>query len=65
MHALIEQPHSKNKLRAIKVILKALNVPFEENKSSYASEFEAIMKEGEKDIKAGRTVKITLDEIWK
>ena len=61
MQTLIVHPDSKNKLTAVKAILKALDVPFEECKSSYTSEFEAKMKEGEQDIKTGRTAKITLD----
>ncbi len=65
MQTLIVHPDSKDKLIAVKAVLKALDITFEENKSVYTPEFEAKIKEGEEDIKAGRTVKITLDEIWK
>ena len=33
--------------------------------SSYDPEFVAKIKQGDEDIKAGRTTKITLDDIWK
>ena len=65
MQTLIVHLDSKNKLTAVKAVLKALSVPFEEEKSAYTSEFKVKMKEGEEDIKAGRTVKVALDEIWK
>jgi len=45
--------------------LKALNVDFDEAKTIYNPEFVAKIAEGEEDIKAGRTVKVTLDDLWK
>lgn len=63
MSTLIIHPDSKSKLRAIKAVLKALNVSFEENNPFYAPEFKKKMKLGMEDIKAGRTVKVTPEDI--
>ncbi|WP_257666770.1 DUF2683 family protein [Parapedobacter tibetensis] len=65
MGYLIVHPDSSEKLTAIKAVLKALKVDFEESKTAYNADFVAKMQEGEEDIKAGRTVKMTLDELWK
>ncbi|PPK99765.1 DUF2683 family protein [Parapedobacter indicus] len=65
MGYLIVHPDTSEKLTAIKVVLKALKVDFEESKAAYNTDFVAKMQEGEEDIKAGRTVKMTLDELWK
>lgn len=65
MGYLIVRPDTSEKLTAIKAVLKALKVDFEESKTAYNTDFVAKMQEGEEDIKAGRTVKMTLDELWK
>ena len=65
MSYLIVHPDSKAKLTAIKAVLTALDVDFQENTGTYNPDFVAKMEEGEEDIKAGRTVKVTLDDIWK
>ena len=36
-----------------------------EQNSPYDPKFVAEIKQGDEDIKAGRTTKITLDDIWK
>jgi hypothetical protein len=65
MATLIGHTDSKEKLVTIKAVMKALKISFEEDKSTYKAEFMDKIREGEEDIKAGRTKKITLDEIWK
>ena len=65
MNYLIVHPDNHDKLTAVKAILKALKVDFDEAKTAYDPEFVTKMAEGEEDIKAGRTVKVTLDDIWK
>ena len=65
MNYLIVHPDSNDKLTAVKAVLKALNVDCDEAKPPYNAEFVAKMAEGEEDIKAGRTVKVTLDDLWK
>jgi len=65
MTYLIVHPDNQDKLTAVKAALKALNVDFDEAKTIYNPEFVAKIAEGEEDIKAGRTVKVTLDDLWK
>jgi uncharacterized membrane protein (DUF106 family) len=65
MNYLIVQTDNHDKLAAVKAVLKALQVDFDETKTNYNQEFIAKMAEGEEDIKAGRTVKVSLDDIWK
>jgi translation initiation factor 2B subunit (eIF-2B alpha/beta/delta family) len=65
MQTLIVHPDSKDKLTAVKAVLKALDIAFEEKKAAYSTEFEAKIREGEEDIKSGRTVKVSLDDLWK
>lgn len=65
METLIVQPDSKEKSDAIKAFMKALKISFKETKSPYNPEFVAKIKQGEEDIKAGKTRKISLDDVWK
>lgn len=65
MKTLIVQPDSKEKSDAIIAFMKALKISFEETKSTYKPEIVAKIKQGEEDIKAGRTKKISLDDVWK
>jgi hypothetical protein len=65
METLIVQPDSKEKLDAIKAFMTALKISFQETKSNYNPEFVDKIKQGEKDIKEGKTKKISLDDIWK
>ena len=65
MSTLIIQPDSKEKLSIIKAFLKALKISFIEEKLPYSSEFVAKIRQGDEDIKAGRTKKINLDDICK
>jgi len=65
METLIVQPDSKEKLDAIKAFMKALKISFEATKSTYNPDFVAKIKRGEEDIKAGKTRKISLDDVWK
>jgi hypothetical protein len=65
MNYLIVHTDNHDKLSAVKAVLKALDVDFDETKTAYNPDFVAKMAKGEDDIKAGRTVKVTLDDIWK
>ncbi|WP_299579225.1 DUF2683 family protein [Mucilaginibacter sp.] len=65
MNYLIVHPDSEDKLTAVKAVLKALKVDFDETETTYNPEFVTKMAEGEEDIKAGRTVKVTLNDLWK
>ena len=63
METLIVHATSKEELKVVKDIMKALRVKYEE--SPYKAEFVAKIAKGKADVKAGRTTKISLDEIWK
>jgi len=65
MTYLIVHPNSNDKLAAIKAVLKALDVDFDEASTPYNPDFVSKINEGEEDIKAGRTVKVSLDNLWK
>jgi hypothetical protein len=65
METLIVYPDSKEKLNSIKAFMKALNISFEEAKMPYDPEFVKKIQEGDEDIIAGRTKKITPDDLWK
>ena len=46
--------------------MAALNIKFEKKEESpYDPEFVKKIEQGDKDILQGKTIKITLDEIWK
>ena len=65
MTYLIVHPDNQDKLTAVKAVLKALKVDFDEAKTKYTPEFAAKIAEGEEDIKSGNTVKVSLDDLWK
>jgi len=65
MSYLIIHPDNHDKLTAVKAVLKALKVDFDETETAYHPEFVTKIAEGEEDIKAGRTVKVTLEDLWK
>ena len=65
MNYLIVRPDSHDKLTAVKAVLKALKVDFDESKTTYSPDFVAKMAEGEEDIKAGNTVKVALGDLWR
>jgi hypothetical protein len=63
METLIIHRANKEELKIVKGIMKALNLKYED--SPYNEEFVAKIAQGKADVKAGRTTKITLDDIWK
>lgn len=69
MQTLIIHPDNKEKLEAVKAVLKALNVLFEtKSEKPYNPEFVKKILAGDKDYKAGKGKKITveeLDSLWK
>jgi hypothetical protein len=64
MQTLIIQTEGK-KFDALIAILKALDISFKSNEPAYDPEFITKIQESKEDKKAGRTRKITLDDIWK
>ncbi len=63
METLIVHTATKEELKVVKGIMKALRVKYEE--SPYKTEYVAKIEKGKADVQAGRTTKISLDEIWK
>jgi hypothetical protein len=59
-----------SQIKALKAFMKALNIKFEvsEQESPYNPAFVAMIREGENDLKEGKGIKITMDELnalWK
>ena len=65
MTTLIVHPENKEKLDALKAVMKALKISFEEEKSPYNPEFVASVLQAEQDIKDGKGVKIATEDLWK
>ncbi len=65
METLIVHPENKKQLAALKAFMKAFKISFEENKSTYNPEFVEMIKQGDKDIEAGKGVKVDIDDLWK
>ncbi|MGV3603313.1 MAG: DUF2683 family protein [Dyadobacter fermentans] len=67
METFIVQPKDQDERNAIEAFFKKLNISFktEERESLYDPDFVAKIKRGEQDVAAGRTTKVTLDDIWK
>lgn len=66
MESLIVHPKDQKQLNAVKAILKALDVSFKRELSSpYNPEFVAKIKRGEKAAKAGKSVKVDVENLWK
>jgi len=65
MGTLIEHPENKEQLSALKAFMKAFNISFEENKQPYKTEFVEKMKISKQQAADGKTVKVSLYDIWK
>jgi len=65
MGTLIVHPNNKEQLTALKAFMKALKISFEEEKSAYNPEFVKMIQQGDEEIKAGKGVKVDIDNLWK
>ena len=65
MIRVIAYPKNKEKLAALMTFMKALEIPFEEEKSTYNPEFVEKIKRSEEDFKAGRYKAIKTEDLWK
>lgn len=54
METLIVHPDNEEQLTAVKAVLNALKITFEEEKSIYNSEFVAEILQAEEDIKTAK-----------
>lgn len=65
MTTLIVHPESKEQSDALKAVMKALKISFEEEKEEYDPAFVDMILKGEEEIKAGKGVKVDTDNLWK
>lgn len=65
METLIVQPDTKEKLDALKAVMKALKISFEKCHSPYDPEFVVKIKQEEENIDSGKIKRIYLDDVWK
>ena len=65
METLIVHPENKEQLDALKTFMTAFKISFEEDQSPYDVEFVAMIQQGDEDLKAGKGVKVDIDNLWK
>lgn len=70
METIIVHPKNNEEQKVIKAFLQALKIKFEnlKNKSEendYNPEFVEMIEQNRKDYKAGKGIKVNLDDIWK
>lgn len=63
---IIAHPESDDKFKALRAFMKALKIKFEvTNDNPYDPQFVDKVLQGDKDIKAGKTAKIDVNDLWK
>lgn len=79
METIIVHPKNNEEQKVIKAFLEALKIKFENPKtksegtsdselakqSDYSPEFVEMIEQNRKDYKAGKGIKVNLDDIWK
>jgi len=68
MQTITLHPRTKKEANLLEQLAKALEIPFEkkeETETSYNPEFVKKIKQGQKDIAAGKGIKVTIDDLWK
>jgi hypothetical protein len=65
METLIVKPKTKEQLTALKAFIKALKIDFKSEKDSYDPEFVEKILKGREDIKNGKGVRISTEDLWK
>ena len=63
METLIVHPDNKEQLTALKAFMKAFKISFEEGKSTYDPDFVAKIQESRKQVKAGETRIVNIDDL--
>lgn len=65
MEALTVHPKNREQLQAIKAVLQAMKIPFNESKESpYSPEFVNMINESEQQIKEGKCTRVkSVDEL--
>ncbi|MGQ7854897.1 DUF2683 family protein [Pedobacter sp. WC2501] len=65
METLIAHPKNEEEASALKAVMKVLRIDFETEESLYNPEFVAKIKRGQEQVKAGKGVKIAIEDLWK
>lgn len=65
METLIVHPKNEEQSTALKAVMKVLKIDFETGESPYNPEFVAKIKRGQEQVKAGKGVKIAIEDLWK
>lgn len=65
MGTLIVHPDNEEQLTAVKAVLNALKITFEEEENTYNPQFVTQILQAEEDIKNGKGVKIRTEDLWK
>ncbi len=66
MEAVLAHPQNEAQANAIKAVLAALNIPYEEvGESSYDPAFVAKIKRSEKNFSEGKFQVIKTEDLWK
>ncbi|NTE00570.1 hypothetical protein G6M26_23765 [Agrobacterium tumefaciens] len=65
METLIAHPKNEEQATALKAVMKVLKIDFESEESPYNPEFVKEILKAKKDIKDGKGVKITIEDLWK
>ncbi|AMR30281.1 hypothetical protein A0256_02010 [Mucilaginibacter sp. PAMC 26640] len=65
MATLIVHPDSEEQLTAIKAFMKALKISFKEQMDTYDPEFVDMILKGDEEIKAGKGIKVDVNNLWK
>jgi len=64
METIIVHPKNEEQSTALKAVMKVLKIDFE-TESPYNPEFVAKIKRGQEQVKAGKGVKIAIEDLWK
>jgi len=63
---IIAHPESPDKFKALRAFMKAMKIKFEvTNDNPYDPQFVDKVLKGDEDIKAGKTTKIDINDLWK
>jgi len=65
METLIVHPKNEEQSAALKAVMKVLKIDFETEKSPYNAQFVKDILQAREDIKNGKGVKISLEDLWK
>ena len=70
METFIVHPKNNEEKKVVKAFLEALKIKFENqkgnsNETSYHPDFVTMVEENREDYKAGKGIKIDLNDVWK